>query len=137
MRGSRSLTWILPIFVLFSGCSVTLAGITALDEARAAREARVGLDELEELDAGRSVRLYLDGGTTVTGSLRRVSASELLIMTEDDESIAIPCSDVRRVERMRQRYSIVPPLVFGGVVDAGFLILLATIDIGPNVQLNW
>lgn len=53
----------------YSGCSLTLAGLTAINEERSEHEALIPLDELQVVAPGSTVRVHLTSGITEEGKL--------------------------------------------------------------------
>lgn len=123
-----------------AGSSLSLGGLTALDETRARRQARINPDELKELEHGTAVRIRLADGAGVTGdyiSTRQVSNEHVIELNAQGQTVVVPIVEIERIERRRKKYSIWPAFVFGGAVDAVILLIFFTTDIGPPIALNF
>lgn len=124
-----------------AGCSLSLGGLTTLDETRARRQALINPDQLKKLDHGTAVRIRLADGAGVTGdyiSVRQVSNEQVIELNAQGRTVLVPIVEVERIERRRKNFSIWPAFVFGGAIDAVILVIFFTTDIGPGgIALNF
>ena len=129
-----------------SGCSLTLAGIVAADEARSEREAQIMLDELAQTEPGTPLHVRMQSGQLLEGAyvdlrLARPDAPDVrsqeqaLVLNVDGQDVALPLGELAHVQRARKRHSVMPAFLIGGVVDAGLLYVLLTFSVHVPLTL--
>jgi hypothetical protein len=114
-----------------SGCSLTFAGLTAINEGRSENAARIPPDEIHEIAPGSTVRVHLTSGRSEEGNVvENLSLPErrAIRLKQEHEERVILLADVAMMERLRQGHSVWSAFLVGGLIDIGIVVAILMME---------
>lgn len=136
----RSATVILSILgIMLSGCSVSLAGLVALDERRERSAATVGPEGFETFEEGAEVEVLLTDGTEFDAEFAGLETEEsgrVVVFSRSGNPMRVAPDSIVWI-RPRQNSYIIHAFAFGAIIDVLAIVLFEPANVGPAFDFGF
>ncbi len=114
-----------------SRCSLTFAGLTAINEERSEHATRIPPREIPEVAPGTMVRVHLMSGVTEEGNVVEflsIPEGRAIRLQLENAERTIPLADISMMEELRQGHSVWSAFLVGAVIDAGIVAAILMME---------